>query len=1852
MANLPTTKKNMLPQPIKNESTLSKYGSLPKPNSYSTNVQKSVNSLDKEKLKKLYNDIDSGKVTVITPKEDGLLKKFSKGVGLDHMMKNAVLPIASTAAYGLTGLGTGSLGFAEKGADALAIAIGHNAGGMQGLWDKEGAKKTKEFWGSVAKQNVIQPVRDAMDKTYGEGTKINKEDRKKYYNFMEGVGDTATSAYLGGALGNIAKGGKFIKGAARMLPFATGAFGGGTVEALNEGASFDKASLYGLGNAALETGVEMMSGRIGGLAGNKLEVLNKVPALNELSKSAKGKAIGKVLGEVGDVLGEGVEEVISEKLNPYLKRATYDSNAELATGEDLLKAGLGGMLTSGLLKGGQKLGDIQLPTAKVNTEINNNAISEAGQETINDKNQISENQKILQDIQNNNINEMNFMKNTNANFEKSDIDRISKSNQHLGDVLNTKTFKESSISDINEEQQIANIKNNVYNNIEGVGDVNGENRGTNQTGLYEGQNQNVEQALKGKYTEFEQQAKHNTITNFTKEEQQLKNYYKTKYNKNIEIFDDSNTDFGGGVSKKDNSTIFLGKNTIKGQGISFLAGHELGENIYRESKGAERIRLDALIQKIQDDSNFGDAFLDYLGEMDDNMRDYYIDKPQLIAKEILADTLGFMQNNNELGTNLPGKDIQDVWIDKLDSNLISEAKQTLRELHDQLYKNRSTEDETNSSKKEVMERRLEETGMRSLNLDDGKNEQQTTKNLDKDGELSQKGNTTIYADMGKNSTFSVESNDVEIENKIRKAIDYTISNKQLKGSINLGDVNKKTANIIKKLNGANVDKNKYELSTFSIRNMLNKHNPSKKNGQAITEQDIVKIPELLNNADTIIEGSAFVNKKTNKTFQSIRFTKQYGDCAYNVEVVQMFDNSLTVKRMWKKKVTMYQNLTNNKEIPSRKQVTERYLEETGMKNINLDSGKKISKLKANSLTPERVIEATFPKHIAKQINENVMNPVKHDVAEFTRFANRERDSIKELGIKPKSKESAAIQKYGEKQYIDKHGDIKKYTEADLKREFPNNWQNLKKASETIREKYDTYLDMVNEARSRNGYKPIPKVDNYFTHFEGLSNFIEKFGDITEINQLPTEINGLTEFFSPGITYSANDKHRTGKRTVYDAITGIDRYIESIGKQIYLTDSIQKLRAFEKKVRWDYSEKWINELTEGEMYDLDISDKGVQERLKKISEYHLSEFASWLHQYTNGLAGKNAGFDRGLEDELGRRVYKVLNLGKKQVGSNMTGLNVGSSLSNFISVVQAAPKTSKIALAKGAIGTVANIFNDDGFVDKSDFLTARFGSEALSKTLWQKASNSGQILMSATDYFTANLVTRSKYSEYRQKGFSEQESIKKADDFARRIMAGRAQGDMPNVFNSKILGLVTQFRLEELNQFSDIKDTFKKDYTEDTKSKFAKENPKMYNAAIKTWIFAQTLALPYLFNDLFEKIVGRRPMPDPIGTIERAFKHYNNSNLSSEEATKKVRDEILAQIPFADLLVGGGRIPLAGALPRFDKIKTGETTFKKEAWNAGSLLLPTGSNQIKKVAEGLSMFKKDPSGSYTDSGGLRYGVSNTLSKKIQAGLFGQYSVPEARDYFDNNYSPLKDKKITEYKDSGLNMEEYRKFLNDTKGMKTEEKLNYIKTMKNKGLNKDILYANVSTRKDTITSEYEKYNSLADYDYAKKHPEEHEYLKQNGLNTLSTSKGTEKSTKEVEKNSSDNKVKSANKKIVQDAMNNGTTSDVFKDFDKYSKETQNKIKSNPYKYGNIHDLGIEIGKYENYSNDIKKIKAGTNRDKEKTLEYIESLQMTVAEKVILAKYSGYAIKGYEKEVSKYIEGLKLTKERKQELYKEIY
>jgi hypothetical protein len=507
-----------------------------------------------------------------------------------------------------------------------------------------------------------------------------------------------------------------------------------------------------------------------------------------------------------------------------------------------------------------------------------------------------------------------------------------------------------------------------------------------------------------------------------------------------------------------------------------------------------------------------------------------------------------------------------------------------------------------------------------------------------------------------------------------------------------------------------------------------------------------------------------------------------------------------------------------------------------------------------------------------------------------------------------------------------------------------------------------------------------------------------------------------------------------------------------------------------------------------------------------------------------------------------------------------------------------------------------VFRKDGFVESDPTLIRRKGADRFSKTLWEKMSDPGYILMGAVDNVTSEFIVRTKYNELTRKGMDSKQAHIRAGEWASRVMGDRSLGQTPLLYNSKFMGLFTKYQLEVRNALdSQFYDTFQeaKASTKDIENQKAKNAATAAKFAYKA---AQIAVLNHVFGMAFEKIAGYNPAFDIISTIATLFgwdDEEDDEDTFGDNANQAFK-ELLGDLPYTSLITDGGRIPVGSAMP-IKQLVTGVDKYgnEKSRWEtiaeaAPYYFLPGGYGQIKKTTQGLGMFSDEHpvTGSYTDSGNLRYPVEKTFGNVLQAGLFGQYASENARDYFDNERSPLKEKQIQEYIDVDIPIKDYWEYREGLAKQKTnEEKVDYIDSLDLPLSKKNILVNNVLDRKEAVDLEgYENFSSLEEFDFATKYPEKYQFFADNGI-----------------------------------------TFEEYSSSDEDTKDAYNWAYQNHDKYAVSKVVSSDVVEYKSYTKDIYKIEADKDENgksingskKEKVYAYIESLPLDYGQKSILFK-----------------------------------
>ena len=736
-------------------------------------------------------------------------------------------------------------------------------------------------------------------------------------------------------------------------------------------------------------------------------------------------------------------------------------------------------------------------------------------------------------------------------------------------------------------------------------------------------------------------------------------------------------------------------------------------------------------------------------------------------------------------------------------------------------------------------------------------------------------------------------------------------------------------------------------------------------------------------------------------------------------------------------------------------------------------------------TAIRNIKDIMEERQATIINEEIFEPILHNTSEQTRKINQLNEIIDELELDKKLKyewkdsegktikideatlAQLLIEKKIDKEYLDNIG-------ADIKK--------IEKIANTFSNILEELVNLMDDVYIEYGYAPVERRKNYFPHFIEnkpdtlMSKFANALGFRMDTDTLSTDIAGRTETFKPGRAFNKNILRRTTEKTDYNALKALDMYIQGATDIIYHTEDIQKLRAFNESIRDRFKDaeikKRILEINE----NIELTETERAEKIKEIKENiktPLNGLVTWLDEYTNILANKKSSGDRQLEKDLNRKMYTTMQDIEGKIASNLIGGNLSVSLTNFAPLAQAMGTTNVGDILIGMVQTTQNSIKEmnnkgDNFVYESDFLTSRRGADQNQKqTVKQNVSNALGIPMELIDNFVSESIVRAKYRENIKKGMEHAKALRKADEYARNLMADRSKGALPTIFARKnpVSKLMTSFQVEPNNIISN----YFKDMPADaeTKSQLAWQVTKL---SVASWAF----------NTILKSIRGGSDViPNPIGIVSQLISlAYSNLN-DDEEDDKDVKEtltniasDILGSIPFGTTLAmiataGGvegledtGRFMTSSALPNISKLAgLSDEDVSKEyknqvLWNELTkpliyLGLPTGGSQLNKTVKGLKAYIEGGSYSYNKKGErqLQFPVEKNVGNAIKSTLLGKYSLPTAQKYIDNDFKSLSGKETELYEKSNIDFEELKGYIDYSKKekIKKTDKINYIDNM---------------------------------------------------------------------------------------------------------------------------------------------------------------------------------------------------------------
>jgi len=711
-------------------------------------------------------------------------------------------------------------------------------------------------------------------------------------------------------------------------------------------------------------------------------------------------------------------------------------------------------------------------------------------------------------------------------------------------------------------------------------------------------------------------------------------------------------------------------------------------------------------------------------------------------------------------------------------------------------------------------------------------------------------------------------------------------------------------------------------------------------------------------------------------------------------------------------------------------------------------------------TMERNIRDIVPnKQEANAITETYFTPIHENEAKATKLKNSMRDVVRKINLQNKNIYEVAyeaenglpfIKKVSERALVQLLGEGK--IKNDMIKKSGADVNKIENAVKEFRGIYDKLITESNNVLIENGYSPVEYRKDYFPHFtdDKPDNLLNKIGRLVGIDvdtkELPMDIAGLTHTFKPGKRWVGNFLQRTSDVTEYDAVQGFDRYIEGVSDVIHHTEDIQRLRALEDSLRYKHSSDGIKAEID-KIREIDtISELDKVNRIEeiyKIDKSKLPHFVTELRNYTDNLAGKKALGDRDVEHVVGRKIYGLAKWFENRVASNMVAVNPGSWLTNFIPLTQGMGGVKTTNLLNGMKDTISSYAKNDMLADRSTFLVNRKGSEPLIKTKLEKVSNTLSSPMQIIDSFTSETLVRARYYENMRNGMPDIDAMKDADKWVAGVMADRSKGSLPTKFNKKnpASNAFNMFQLEVNNQLS----YYFKDVPDDLKEK---------GVAALAMAFTKMFVGSWLYNQLYEKLTGRRAALDPIDLISTAIGDFKDKDKKTYQAVANTAKGVVQEMPFVGGLIGGGRLPISSAIPDVENtvksitgLATGEMPTNKAlnvlgkevAKPATYFLLPFGGGQVKKAVEGISTVNKGGSFGIDSQGRdtLQFPVEKNLGNYAKSSLFGKYSLPTAKDYIDSGFKSLSGPYTEKYKDALSTGFTSDQFLNSYKAQKEAE-----------------------------------------------------------------------------------------------------------------------------------------------------------------------------------------------------------------------
>lgn len=452
-------------------------------------------------------------------------------------------------------------------------------------------------------------------------------------------------------------------------------------------------------------------------------------------------------------------------------------------------------------------------------------------------------------------------------------------------------------------------------------------------------------------------------------------------------------------------------------------------------------------------------------------------------------------------------------------------------------------------------------------------------------------------------------------------------------------------------------------------------------------------------------------------------------------------------------------------------------------------------------------------------------------------------------------------------------------------------------------------------------------------------------------------------------------------------------------------------------------------------------------LAEQSQNKENNFLVFIKNFSRDLAGKTNPVDRGMQENVfGRKALNIVNFANSRFKANAVVGNASSSVAQFFNIQNGVASAGARNSLKGIGQSLAGIFKENTPMQQSAFVRERFfrGYNKFDTGVLNNTKKFAVWMIGVGDEIGTKFIWNSHYQKALSEGIAN--PVKYADDWTRKLVAGRGIGEVPLIQKSKMFQLVAPFQLEVANQWYALRD-------------IAKNDPRKLVIAKKMLEFS---VASYFMNAAAKKVRGSDVSFDPINAMLEAYEEFQNENDKIKGGLKaggRMAGEVVSNLPLGQTLASA--YPESGFglnkeewptiskytnIPRKDffgegdptRFGTGGLPLMSAIKNPiTGLILPYGGKQLEKSYGGAKALIKGYA--ENSAGNVMTPIEHTPANLTRGLIFGKNAVSEVRDYYDNNGRPLSEQQTEKYKLMGNDKSYFDKIADERKSGKEKEAL---------------------------------------------------------------------------------------------------------------------------------------------------------------------------------------------------------------------